>query len=251
MERYDMLTIAWIETTKTAGPTGNGKMPSAMQCFTEDTQHGKAVHRVWIKVSLHNTEALLPNHHGNQHKQSKMSEIQILCLGWFIISIWPLLCGWTPEERLTVIPKRQQSSDQTLTVDWGSQSETMSYERPFIQNTCWSGTSIVSAERSMKCAILKKWSTVGLRWSFLQAATKSLTFLGYGRAQVLLDWDGYSRMTGQVRGIKMMGEGIEFLVFGTKIELQQLVLCGVHLKDKGDRIRIGAVENHFFKADKA
>ncbi len=53
-------------------------------------------------------------------------------------------CGWYPEDKLTDTPRRRRNPRQTLEMNWGPLSETMSSGRPKFLNMCWKRDSAVS-----------------------------------------------------------------------------------------------------------
>ncbi len=83
---------------------------------------------------------------------------------WLALSVWPLLWGWYPEERLTVAPSKRQNSLQNLETNWGPLSETTSVGRPWMRKT-WSmtATAVSLADgnlgRGMKWAAFENRST--------------------------------------------------------------------------------------------
>ncbi len=40
-------------------------------------------------------------------------------ISWIFRSVWPLVCGWYPEDKLTDTPRRRRKPRQTLEVNWG------------------------------------------------------------------------------------------------------------------------------------
>lgn len=55
---------------------------------------------------------------------------------WLARSLWPLYCGWNPEEWLTDAPSRKEKAFQYW-VNWGPQSDTISWCSPRNRKTCW------------------------------------------------------------------------------------------------------------------
>ncbi len=62
-----------------------------------------------------------------------------LSRSWLARSVWPLVWGWNPEDKLTVAPSSRQNSLQNLDTNWGPLSETTSAGRPWMRKT-WSTT---------------------------------------------------------------------------------------------------------------
>ena len=83
---------------------------------------------------------------------------------WFALSVWPLDCGWKPDDRQIDAPIRPQKAFQKLDVNWGPLSETTSTGKPCNLKTCWTISWAVSlAEgslgRGMKWTDLENRST--------------------------------------------------------------------------------------------
>lgn len=84
---------------------------------------------------------------------------------WLALSLWPLDCGWKPEERLTDIPRRLQNYFQKWEMNWGPRSETMPLGRPCSRKTSLaiistSSLAVGSLLRGTRWIILKKQSTI-------------------------------------------------------------------------------------------
>ncbi len=58
-------------------------------------------------------------------------------MSWIFCSVWQLDCGWYPDVRLTETPRRLKKARQTLEVNWGPRSETMSSGSPKFLKTWW------------------------------------------------------------------------------------------------------------------
>ncbi len=99
---------------------------------------------------------------------------------WLALSVWPLLWGWYPEERLTVAPNKRQNSLQNLETNWGPLSETTSVGRPWMRKT-WSmtATAVSLADgnlgRGMKWAAFENRSTMVKTTVFLLEGGRPVT----------------------------------------------------------------------------
>ncbi len=65
-------------------------------------------------------------------------------ISWIFLSVCPLVCGWYPEERLTVTSRREKNAFQTREINWGPRSDTMSSGIPKYRNTWLNRVSAVS-----------------------------------------------------------------------------------------------------------
>lgn len=59
-------------------------------------------------------------------------------------SVWPLVRGWYPVDKLTVAPSAQQKTFHTPEVNWGPRSDTMSQGMPCRRKTCCTRSWAVS-----------------------------------------------------------------------------------------------------------
>ena len=82
---------------------------------------------------------------------------------WFARSVWPLVCGWYPDERLADAPNAWQNAFHVLAENCGPLSETMSTGMPCRQKTCMTSSNPAGA-----------WWNALLRAQTEQAATNSL-----------------------------------------------------------------------------
>lgn len=85
----------------------------------------------------------------------------VTSISWFFCSIWPLDCGWNPEDRLAVAPMRVQDFFQKTEKNCSPWSETTSTGSPWSQKKCWrTNSAFALAEGSfgkgMKCVILNE-----------------------------------------------------------------------------------------------
>ncbi len=61
-----------------------------------------------------------------------------------LFSVWPLVWGWYPEERLTVTSRSLKKAFQTQETNCGPRSETTSSEMPKVRKRLWKRASAVS-----------------------------------------------------------------------------------------------------------
>lgn len=59
-----------------------------------------------------------------------ITHLRMASSSWFILSVWPLVWGWNPEERLAVAPRVWQKAFQSWEENCGPRSETMSAGMP-------------------------------------------------------------------------------------------------------------------------
>ncbi len=65
-------------------------------------------------------------------------------ISWIFLSVCPLVCGWYPDDRLTVTPRSLRKFFHTLEMNWGPRSDTISSGMPKYLNTWLNICSAVS-----------------------------------------------------------------------------------------------------------
>ena len=83
-------------------------------------------------------------------------------MAWLARSVWPLVGGWNPDDKLTVVPMSVQKAFQNLAENWGPLYETMLEGMPCnlitcVINNCAFSDADGSLGSGMKWTALESW----------------------------------------------------------------------------------------------